>query len=450
MLVAIELGTRRLTAVQARVNGQGAEIVRSASAELAAADPGSLRAAIEKCGVAGERAVLVVQRGQSVLRDLELPEGTPDELVSMVRFQVERELPFPLDQVRYSFVETARGGGKVRVQVAAVPRDVLDPAVAALEGAGVKVAGAYVSSFGLLSLYRNGGPAALVEVAGGEAEILVVDQGRMEFSRSAPLVEGAEPASVAEEVDRTLLAWAARAPGKRVEKVVLAGEGEQAGELARALRARLTHEVAQVGPGDLDTAAAAGVCVGLSRGVAMPDLLHPPVVVRKFRLTHAHRVAGLALVVVALVVAWSQIRLAGRRSLLEEKKEALARLQPRAADVTRMSRQTLQAHEWYRDRNTWVRTLEILRAHIRTSDLWITGASFEETGIVRLQGKTRDDRHATALAAAIKAHRDPKTKAPHFSDATVQKVTPNSDKGEYRKDFTIEAHLVGSEAKRRK
>ncbi len=450
MLTAIELGTRRVTAVQARVNGQGAEIVRSASADLPAADAESLRAAVEKCGVAGARAVLVVQRSQAVLRDLELPEGTADELVSMVRFQVERELPFPLDQVRYSFVETSRGGGKVRVQVAAVPRDLLDPAVAALEGAGVKVAGAYVSTFGLLSLYRNGGPAALVEVAGGEAEILVVDQGRMEFSRTAPLVEGFEPGHVAEEVDRTLLAYAARAPGKPVGKVVLAGEGPEARELAEALRAKLSREVSQVGPGDLETAAAAGICVGLSRGVAMPDLLHPPVAVRKFRLTHAHRVAALAAIIVAMLVAWSQIKLADRRGTLEERREALARLQPRAADVTRMSQQALLAHEWYRDRNTWVRTLEILRQHIKTADLWITNAALEDTGVVRLQGKARDDRHATALATALKAHRDSKTKAAHFRDATVQKVTPNSDKGEYKKDFTIEAHLVGYEPRRRK
>src|SRR6186997_964038 len=103
----------------------------------------------------------------------------------MVRFQVEREMPLPIDQVRYSYVETGRDAGKVRVQVVAVPREVIDPAVAAVEAAGMKIAGAYVSSFGLLSLY---GQNDLDQR--GQAEILITQMGRMEYSRTAPLEDG--------------------------------------------------------------------------------------------------------------------------------------------------------------------------------------------------------------------------------------------------------------------
>src|SRR5262249_3600048 len=153
MLTAIELGPKSLTAVTVKVNGRGPEIVQSGSVPLAAFDAPNIKAAIGRTGVTGPRGVLVVSRGQALPRGLELPAGTPDELVAMVRFQVEREMPLPLDQVRYSYIETGRADGKVRVQVAAVPREILDPAVSAVEAAGIKVAGAYVSSFGLLSLY---------------------------------------------------------------------------------------------------------------------------------------------------------------------------------------------------------------------------------------------------------------------------------------------------------
>src|SRR5881392_1072007 len=129
MLTAIELGLKTLTAVTVKLNGHGPEIVQSGTAELGSVDADSIRAAIGKTGVSGPRGVLVVSRGQALLRDLELPAGTPDELVAMVRFQVEREMPLPLDQVRYSYIETGRSDGKVRIQVVAVPRDVIDPAV---------------------------------------------------------------------------------------------------------------------------------------------------------------------------------------------------------------------------------------------------------------------------------------------------------------------------------
>src|SRR6185295_15310496 len=200
MLTAIELGPKTLTAVTVKMNGRGPEIVQSGTVELGGIDAESIRAALGKTGVSGPRGVLIVSRGQALLRELELPAGTPDELVAMVRFQVEREMPLPLDQVRYSYIEMGRSQGKVRVQVVAVPREVIDPAVSAVEAAGIKVAGAYVSSFGLLSLYGKPDLAALVEVANGEAEILVTDQGRMEFSRTAPLEGDLDAGLIAQEI----------------------------------------------------------------------------------------------------------------------------------------------------------------------------------------------------------------------------------------------------------
>src|SRR6185295_7841663 len=205
MLTAIELGPKTLTAVTVKMNGRGPEIVQSGTAELGGVDAESIKSALGKTGVSGPRGVLlVVARGQALLRELELPEGTADELVAMVRFQVEREMPLPLDQVRYSYIETGRSEGKVRVQVAAVPRDVIDPAIAAVEAAGMKVGGAYVSSFGLMSLYGRPELAALVEVSGNEAEILVTQQGRMELSRTAPLEADFSPEQIAQEINRTL------------------------------------------------------------------------------------------------------------------------------------------------------------------------------------------------------------------------------------------------------
>ncbi len=257
MLTAIELGTRTLTAVTVKVNGRGPEIVQSGTAALEGLGADHIKSALGKTGVTGPKGVLVVSRGQALLRDLELPEGSAEELVAMVRFQVEREMPLPIDQVRYSYIETGRGGGKVRVQVAAVPRELLDPAVSGVEAAGIKVAGAYVSSFGLLSLYSHREPAALVEVAGGEAEILVANEGRMEFSRTAALEEGYSPEQVAQEIRRTLLSYSTRAPGRDVGNIMLAGEGPEATALATAVGRALQRDIRVQGPGNLETASTA-------------------------------------------------------------------------------------------------------------------------------------------------------------------------------------------------
>ncbi len=440
-LTAIELGSASLTAVTARINGQGAQIVHSGTAGIAALDGPSITAALEKCGVAEEarrqKAILLIPRGQALLRELELPESTPEELVPMVRFQVERELPLPLDQVRYSYVETGREGGKVRIQVVAVPRDVLDPALAALEAAGVKVSGAYISSFGLLALYRDGEPAALVEVAAGEAEILVVSQGRMEISRTAPLLDGPSAEFIAQEVDRTLLAYAARAPGREVTKVILAGEGAQAADLARDLGVRLSREVALAGPGDLETATVAGICLGLSRGAAIPDILNPPVAVRRFRLTRAHRLIGLAALALIGLVVWSQMAISDRVEDLRRKREQLKTQEPRAVEVQRRSQQTAVAHEWYRHRRTWIRMLETLAQPVSRENLWLSSTTIEDTGTVRLMGKAREARHVDDYVSSL-------TKTGIFGSVRIETVRDNSDRNEYRKDFTVNAVLAGA------
>jgi len=426
------------------VNGRGPEIVQSGIAELAAHDAEHIKAALGKTGVTGPKGVLVVSRGQALLRDLELPAGSPDELVAMVRFQVEREMPLPIDQVRYSYVETGRDAGKVRVQVAAVPREVLDPAVSAVEAAGIKVAGAYISSFGLLSLYGKPDAAALVEVANGEAEILVARGGRMELSRTAPLDDAFSAQDIAQEIHRTLLSWAAKSPGQDVGKIVLAGEGPDADELARAVGKLLSRDVAPQGPGNLQTATAAGVCAGLLRGAVMPDLLHPPVAMRKFTLTRQHRIAGLAGLVALMLFVWSQVALSGKRTELEKKRQQLDALKPRAAALMRTQSQTQLANQWYKSRNVWIEVLTALRQNVNTRTLWILNASFEDPGLIRIQGKALDDNHVTEFVTALK-------KTGKFGNIAIERVdTSKSDNPSYRKDFTVNAQLAGVDVKKKK
>jgi Tfp pilus assembly PilM family ATPase len=437
MLTAIELGAKSVSAVQAHANGQGLEISKSGSADIAAVDPDSLRTALAKCGVSGGRAILLIQRGQAILREFELPAGTPDELVSMVRFQVEREMPLPPDQIRYSYIETGRTADKVRVQVAAVPRDILDQAIGAVEAAGVKVSNVFVSSFGLLALYPEGEPAALLEVAGGEAEILIVDHGSILLSRTVALVDGFEIDKVVEEVERTLLSFSAKGSGKEIRKVVLAGEGPAASELAGALRSRLSREVVSAGPGDLETAAAAGICLGVSRSRAMPDLLNPPVAVKKFRFTKVHRLVALSAAILAMIVVWSQLLLSDKRKELEQKRNDLKSLEPAAAQISKLEGQTLLAHQWYGTRNVWVPVFAALQKNVNTNSIWITTALFDENGVIRLNGKARDDQQIHDLDKALK-------KTDLFQDINLDQLHNSTDKSsEYKRDFVLTAHLKG-------
>lgn len=442
MLTAIELGPKLLTAVTVKVNERGPEIVQSGRAVLENLDAESIKLAIRKTGVTGPKGVLIVARGQALLRDIEVPAGSPDELVAMVRFQVEREMPVPLDEVRYSYIETGRSGGKVRIQVVAVPREILDPAVSAVEAAGIKVAGVYVSSYGLLSLYGGTEPATLVEVASGEAEILVTDHGHLEFSRTAALEEGIPSDQIAQEIRRTLLSYGARGGSREPSRILLAGEGPEAAALAEAVGRALERSVTLLGPGSLETASAVGICAGLLRGAKLPDLLHPPVAVRKFTLTRKHRVAALAGLVVVLLFSWSQAALSSKRAEFDRKRKQLEDLKPRATALMRTQAQTQLANQWFRTRNCWIDVLSALRANVNTNSLWILNASFEDPGLIRLQGKARDDSTVTDFVTSLK-------KTGKFGTIVIERVDINkSDPLTYHKEFTVKAQLAGIETRK--
>ena len=93
MLTAIELGPKTLTAVTVKINGRGPEIVQSGTAELGGVDAESIRTALGKTGVSGPRGVLVVSRGQALLRELEAGKNLTVEVVDTNLLAVTTSLP---------------------------------------------------------------------------------------------------------------------------------------------------------------------------------------------------------------------------------------------------------------------------------------------------------------------------------------------------------------------
>jgi Tfp pilus assembly protein PilN len=102
-----------------------------------------------------------------------------------------------------------------------------------------------------------------------------------------------------------------------------------------------------------------------------------------------------------------------------------------------MQEQTQLADRWFRNRNCWIDVLSALRQHVNTNALWIVNASFEDSGLIRLQGKARDDSNVTDFVTSLK-------KTGKFATITIDRIdTSKMDRAEYRKDFTVNAQLAG-------
>jgi type IV pilus assembly protein PilM len=224
-VVGIDLGEHALKLVEVERTASVYQIVRTATAPIPAAvregPPGAfgeyLTGALRRAGIRASQAVLTVPRHRMILRWLHLPGGTPEEIAQMVRFQAGKDLPLPVEQLRYNYAtvgtEPAAAGApaKIRLLFAAVPMAVADRAAAIADAAGLTLLGALPSMLATWSLARatrpdliapepppaaeeNAGAAAppapataLVDVGWGSSEVTVGRGSQILYSRSAPV-----------------------------------------------------------------------------------------------------------------------------------------------------------------------------------------------------------------------------------------------------------------------
>jgi Tfp pilus assembly protein PilN len=146
---------------------------------------------------------------------------------------------------------------------------------------------------------------------------------------------------------------------------------------------------------------------------------------------------GLSVAILGALVLWSQLLLSDKRTELEQKRNDLKNLEPAAARISKMEGKTVLAHQWYGTRNVWFPVFAALQKNVKTNSIWITTALFDENGVIRLQGKARDDQQIHDLDKALK-------KTDLFQDINLDQLHNSTDKSsEYKRDFVLTAHLKG-------
>ena len=368
----------------------------------------------------------------------------------MIRFQLEKDLPLPLDQVRYSYATQAQDG-RVAVTAAAVPNEALDKRVSALQKAGMEVIGAVVTSFGLVRLLPPGnheGGSLLLSLADGGAEILIADAGRIQLSRNTAL-RGQGSEGWAAEIDRAILSHNAKEAGGDLKHVFVAGEGDPAEQVASELQKRIpAAEVTALVPNGTVTrradvkitaecAATAGVLVGLlAPGAALPDLLRPLVFRKVLKFRKAHKIGAAVGILVAALFAWSQIALAGRRSEAAGFKKEIESMKPKADAVDRMRSEIRTLQPWQDRRFSWIDFIDQLHRRMPAGRIHLASFTTDDLGIVRLTGKAKDN------AAALEFETELRKMGRVFAEIGTPTLRPNADKGDYKIDFDIRVTMA--------
>lgn len=277
--VAVEIGARRVTAV-AMSAGAGRAVVTAHATErlpdglvvpsLTApnvTDAPAVAAAVRRVlgQVAGRarRVALVIPDGASkvsVVKFEKVPERT-DDLAQLVRWQVRKAVPFPLEQAQVAWTPGVRDAdGAQELVVTIARRDIVADYEQACEAGGVHPGLVDIATFNLVNLVLagdgNGTPGPdgdwlLVHVTPDSSTMAIVRAGALLLFRNRP-AEG--EGSLVDLVHQTAMYYEDRLGGRGLVRVLVAARDleppavEEFGLLCRSLEERTGSRVAMVDP----------------------------------------------------------------------------------------------------------------------------------------------------------------------------------------------------------
>jgi general secretion pathway protein L len=201
--LGIAVGTDRLTAA---VVGRTRVETFTVEADGTSA---ALRAELEARGVSTRSAAVGLPRAVVTVKPIDLPPVAGD-LREMVRFDLERHLPFPGDDPPFDFMELPRGAAApgadpsgARVLVAAAERRTVEGALRIAEEAGLRPTALTVGAHDLARLADLGRRQRVVWIhrSQGGIEVLFLTGRALALSRGLP---ASDETLLAEEITRSL------------------------------------------------------------------------------------------------------------------------------------------------------------------------------------------------------------------------------------------------------
>jgi type IV pilus assembly protein PilM len=220
-----------------------------------AAVEGALRAAVERVGVRPRRVALVVPdlaARVSLVRFDQIPPRR-DDLEQLIRWQMKKAAPFPIEEAALTFSPGARTGAGGEFVVVAARRAVVQEYEAACASEGMHAGLVDVATLSVVNMFLADSPAPsgdwLVVHMRPEYTSIVIMRGEdVIFYRSR--AEDDEDA-LGEVVHQTAMYYQDRLGGQGFSRVFLGGVGKTIGAAAAArqsLEARLATSVQPIDP----------------------------------------------------------------------------------------------------------------------------------------------------------------------------------------------------------
>ena len=355
-LLALEWDVKEARVAVARTRGKDvlveqAFVVPLPQRDGAAASEAEIGAAIgtalSERGLSRMEALVAVGRASIELRFLTTPPAPEDELPDLVRFQALRQFTTLGDDWPLDFVPLApNADGGHNVLAAAIAPDLINQLRQTTAAANITIGRLELRPFAAASLLKSqlddGKCRMIVDLLQGEADLTVLLGAQVIFPRTVRLPTVADPEALARallaEGRRTMIAAQNQLGGRKVDEVIIFGDGRHHSSLKQLLESELSLSVKLIDPFDsvewADRLATRpeypgtfAPLLGMLRATAgemRPDLdfLHPRKKAAPPNRRRTYYLAGgAAAAVVLLGLAWIQMSLWGMDSDIKRLKK---------------------------------------------------------------------------------------------------------------------------------
>ena len=218
-----------------------------------------IAAALAARGIKQSEALVAIGRANIELRNMNLPPAPPEEIPDLVRFQAMRQFTnigedWPLDYVELGREEDDE---TLPVLAASLSLETVDQIKQVCEAGNLSANRLLLRPFAAASLLRRFGSndgkcELLVDLLADEADLTVVADGSVVVMRTVRLPTTDEPAVIARavlgEIRRTIGAAQSQLRGRRIERIVICGDGAEHTALKTTVEEQLSLEVSIFDP----------------------------------------------------------------------------------------------------------------------------------------------------------------------------------------------------------
>ena len=196
-----------------------------------------LKKFIEENQIATDEVSLAIPRNKVIIKSLNVPSTDAGEIKSIVGLKSKDLFPYRVDEL---IIDQAVMGvspdGYSQVMIAAILKTNLREQLSLLEGAGIIPGEGFLSSLSLYNQVLSGGVgnALVVNLEDDFLDIVVIENGKFNFSRGIHLQRADPQKQLIDELNQTV--YLKKTEGLVFEKLILGGRGRDLNALAERLK----------------------------------------------------------------------------------------------------------------------------------------------------------------------------------------------------------------------